>query len=155
TSPNDSVGGNGTRVDLGNGNLLIQTPNWTNPANGAGNAGAVTLFTDTTPVTGPITPSNSLVGTTAQDFVGSGGVLGLGNGNYVVISPNWTNAAANAPGAGAVTFGNGTTGTVGAVSPPNSRVGTTTNDQVGSGFITVLNNGNYVVVSPNWTTPAG
>jgi hypothetical protein len=153
TSPNDSVGGSGTRVDLGNGNLLIQTPNWTNPANGAINAGAVTLFNDTTAVTGPITPSNSLVGSTNQDFVGNGGIFALPNGNYVVISPNWSNGAAL--GAGAVTFGNGTTGTFGAVSAANSLVGTTTNDQVGSGFITLLNNSNYVVVSPNWSQPAG
>jgi hypothetical protein len=156
TSPNDSVGGGfGLRIDLGNGNLLIQTPNWTNPANGAINAGAVTLFNETAGVTGPITPSNSLVGTTSQDFVGSGGVSGLGNGNYVVLSPGWTNAATGAPAAGAVTFGNiATGGALGAVSAANSLVGTTTNDQVGSGFVTVLNNGNYVVSSPNWTQPA-
>jgi hypothetical protein len=148
TSQNDQVGRT-PLIDLGNGNVLITTPTWTNPTNGNANAGAVTFVNDTTGVTGAITPTNSLVGTNAQDFVGTS-VFPLGSShNYVVISPNWNG------GMGAVTFGNGTTGVVGQVSATNSLVGTTAGDQVGSGFITELPNGNYVVSSPTWTQPAG
>ena len=46
----------------------------------------------------------------------------------------------------------GATGTVVAVSATNSIVGGKTGDQVGSGGITVLANGNYVVRSEFWYT---
>ena len=49
--------------------------------------------------------------------------------------------------AGAVTWGNGTTGISGTVSAANSLVGSTASDQVGIGGITALSNGNYVVNS--------
>ncbi len=50
---------------------------------------------------------------------------------------------------GAVTWGNGTTGIVGAVSASNSLIGTTANDKIGSGGsvsggVVALSNGNYV-----------
>ena len=78
----------------------------------------------------PSLPANSLVGSTANDNVGSvdtgygpyGGVTALSNGNYVVSSPDWTNGAA--ADAGAVTWGSGTAGVSGAVSATNSLVGT-------------------------------
>ncbi len=72
----------------------------------------------------------------------------LSNGNYVVRSPEWHESR------GAVTWGNGTTGLSGVVSYANSLVGTTANDQVGSGGISVLANGNYIVSSPNWDNGA-
>ena len=45
----------------------------------------------------------------------------LANGNYVVRSPYWDNGAA--ADAGAVTWGDGTSGVTGAVSAANSLVG--------------------------------
>jgi hypothetical protein len=39
-------------------------------------------------VTGTVSTANSLVGTTANDYVGYGGVVALSNGNYVVDSSN-------------------------------------------------------------------
>ena len=41
----------------------------------------------TTGVSGAVSAANSLVGTTANDFVGSFGVTALSNGNYVVRKP--------------------------------------------------------------------
>ena len=101
---------------------------------------------------GPVTAANSLVGTTANDFVGSFGVTALEGGNYVVRSPGWDNGAAN--DAGAVTFGSGTTGVAGPVSATNSLVGTTADDVVGSFGVTPLEGGNYVVRSPDWDNGA-
>ena len=79
------------------------------------------------------------------------GVTALTNGNYVVRTRElgqrrrWSNA-------GAVTWGSGTTGVVGAVSAANSLVGTTASDAVGT--VTALTNGNYVVTSPLWDNGA-
>ena len=63
--------------------------------------------------TGAVSAANSLVGSTANDQVGSGGVTVLNNGNYVARSPLWDNGAA--VDAGAVCLGDGTLGTTGAV----------------------------------------
>ena len=56
--------------------------------------------------------------------------------------------------AGAVTWGNGTSGTTGVVSAANSLVGSTADDQVGGdywdGGVIMLTNGNYVVSIPQW-----
>ncbi len=148
TSANDFVGGNITA--LGNGNYLVRSTNWSNGA--AAQAGAVTFGSGTTGVSGAVSAANSLVGTTAGDFVGSSGITVLSNGNYLVRSINWSNGAATT--AGAVTFGSGTTGVSGAVSAANSLVGTTANDQVGGNGIVELFNGNYVVISQDWINGA-
>ena len=55
------------------------------------------------PLTGLISPANSLVGSTTNDQIGSAGVIGLANGNYVVHSMAWRNSAIIV---GAVTWGN-------------------------------------------------
>ena len=136
---------------LSNGNYVVSSPDWTNGA--AADAGAVTWGSGTAGVSGPVSAANSLVGSTANDQVGGlGGVTALSNGNYVVSSPNWTNGAA--ANAGAVTWGSGTAGVSGPVSAANSLVGSTANDAVGSGGVTALSDGNYVVSSPNWTNGA-
>ncbi|MFQ5481480.1 MAG: hypothetical protein ACE5ER_01875, partial [Nitrospinaceae bacterium] len=97
---------------------------------------------------GAVATANSLHGTTASDQVGSGGVLALSTGNYGVRSPNWDNSGIVDAGAG--TFGNGATGITGPVTAANSLVGSTANDQVTSGGVRVLANGNFVVLSRNW-----
>ncbi len=76
----------------------------------------------------------------------------LRNGNYVVDSPYWQAGGAMV---GAVTWGNGWTGTTGTVSAVNSLVGSTDFDEVGIGGVTALTNGNYVVSSPGWQNPNG
>ncbi len=90
----------------------------------------MTWGSGTTGVSGAVSSANSLVGSTANDQVGNGGVTALTNGNYVVSSPIWDNGAVT--NAGAVTWGSGTTGMSGVVSSANSLVGSTASDQVGS-----------------------
>src|SRR5262249_30691785 len=105
-----------------------------------------------TGVSGVVSASNSLVGSNTGDTAGSGGIVTLDSGNYVVVSQNWANGSAT--NAGAVTWGNGAAGVSGTISASNSLVGSSTNDAVGSGGITKLTNGNYVVSSPNWDNGA-
>jgi hypothetical protein len=142
TKASDQVGSNGVTA-LSNGSYVVSSANWDNA--GVMNAGAVTWCSGTS---GAVTSSNSLVGTTASDNVGSSGVTALSNGNYVVGSANWDNAGVM--DAGAVTWGSGTSGVSGAVTSSNSLVGTTASDQVGAFGVTALSNGNYVVRSRNW-----
>jgi hypothetical protein len=142
----DSIGDGGL-VALTNGNFVaISTGTWSGVP-------GVTWVNGSHVTTGVISAANSLVGSTADDQVGSAGVKALTNGNYVVISPYWNNGGITA--AGAVTWGDGAHGTTGVVSPANSLVGSTANDRVGDNIwdisaVTVLTNGNYVVSAPKW-----
>ena len=144
--PNPNAGNQfgATVVALSTGNVVITSP-FDDFA--AADAGAVYLFNG---ATGALI--STLRGSTASDFVGNGGVTALTNGNYVVRSRDWDNGAVG--DAGAATFGSGTTGISGAVSAANSLVGTTASDQVGSGGVTALTNGNYVVRSVSWDNGA-
>jgi hypothetical protein len=144
STANDAVGSTGI-LALSNGNYVVKTNTWHNGA--ITDAGAVTWGNGSTGITGVVSSSNSLVGSTANDYVGGGNIVALTNGNYVVASYNWDNGAIS--DAGAVTWGNGTTGITGVISSSNSLVGSTTSDQVGT-RVTALSNGNYVVASFNW-----
>lgn len=147
---NDAVGLNGV-VALTNGNYVIASSLWDNVA--LTDAGAVTWVDGSVGLTGTITSSNSLVGGIADNKVGSGNVIVLSNGNYVVGSPEWDNGTPI--NIGAATWGNGTTGITGPVSASNSLTGTAANDNVGTGGrIKSLTNGNFVVVSSNWDNGA-
>ena len=93
STTNDQVGGGGNGVTaLTNGDYVVSSPDWTNGA--ATDAGAVTWGSGTAGVSGAVSASNSLVGSTANDQVGSNSVTALTNGNYVVSSPDWSNGAA-------------------------------------------------------------
>ena len=144
TQANDYVGAAGV-TELSNGNYVVHSPDWDNGA--TPNAGALTWANGATGVAGAVSPANSLVGSNTGDMLGQRRVVALSNGNYVALSPEWDNGAF--VNAGAVTWGNGAAGVVGAVSTANSLVGAAQNDSVGSGGVVALNNGNYVVSSPN------
>ncbi len=142
---NDRIGskGNGSNgvVALTNGNYVIESPYWNS------DLGAATWENGKGGITGEVSSDNSLVGTTANDFVGRA-VIPLTNGNYVVDSPSWSNGSAT--NAGAVTWGNGASFLTGPVSAANSLVGQTPNDDVGLRVVP-LTNGNFVVDSPFWS----
>jgi hypothetical protein len=134
---------------LSNGHYVVLSPGWDSGA--AANAGAATWGNGTTGISGVVTLTNSLVGSTAGDNVGSHDVTALSNGNYVVCSPEWDNGGVT--DAGAATWANGTTGTSGVVTVTNSLVGSAVNDYIGLD-VTALSNGNYVVLSPGWANGA-
>ncbi|HEX4916259.1 MAG TPA: filamentous hemagglutinin N-terminal domain-containing protein [Limnobacter sp.] len=143
----DSVGREGI-TELSNGNYVIRSSTWDNGS--ATNAGAVTWGSGTSGVRGVVSSQNSLVGSSVDDSVGTGGIgiVVLGNGNYLVRSHSWDNGSAM--NAGALTWGNGSVGVTGIVSSTNSLVGTSSSDSVGNGGVTVLNNNNFVVITPGW-----
>jgi len=156
SSPNDGIGSHVTA--LKNGNYVTSSGSWdkVNTDNSLiTDAGAVTWGDGFMGTTGTVSAANSLIGSTKNDFVGSNdvgsnNVTALTNGNYVVSSGYWDNG--KAINAGAVSWGDGQGGTIGAVSADNSLVGSKSSNQVGWGSeaITVLTNGNYVVVSGLW-----
>ncbi|MGB0133762.1 hypothetical protein, partial [Dokdonella sp.] len=90
---------------------------------------------------------STLTGGKADDRIGNRGITVLGSGHFVVSSTNWdSDTIINV---GAVTWINADTGLNGVVSATNSLVGSSIDDRVGD--VTALENGNYVVSSPNWS----
>lgn len=141
----DSVGSNVTA--LSNSNYVVRTPTWSNGT--AVGAGAATWGSGTTGVKGVVSSANSLVGTSAGDQVGTF-VLGLTNGNYIVLSSLWDKTGSTTIiDAGAATWGKGTTGVKGPVTTANSLTGTSASDQVGDGAV-ALQNGSAVIRSSSW-----
>lgn len=124
---------------LPNGNIVVADPAYDEGQ--LTDVGAVYLYDGAT-----LAPISVLKGGTAFDRVGSGKIIVLANGNFVVPSTDWDNGAAQ--GAGAATFCSATTGCNGVVSAANSLVGTSPGDAVGS--VNALPNGRYVVTSSEW-----
>lgn len=122
------------------GNYVVASSSWDNGS--VTNAGAVTWGSGTSGIIGPVSAANSLVGTTADDAVGSSLPVALSNGHVVISSPFWHSADGSGPGA--VTWGNGYVGFSGAVTASNSLVGS-------SAFVFALANGNYVAVDSAWS----
>lgn len=132
-------------VALTNGNYVVTSAAWKNVAIGA--YGAATWGNGTTGITGPVTEVNSLYGSKPVDF--SGAITPLTNGNYVVNNFMWERDGI--PGAGAITWGDGSTGVTGRISISNSLVGRDTMDNIGIREVKPLANGHYVVPSPFWS----
>jgi hypothetical protein len=152
-SANDQVGFSGVTI-LKNGNYVVGSQSWRNPSSAAANAGAVTWCSQTTGCSGSVSAANSLIGSTAGDSLGFEAVTALANGNYVVRSKSWDNPSPVRTDTGAVTWGNGASGTSGVITSANSLIGSTAGDQVGFSGVTALTNGNYVVSSPAWGNPS-
>jgi len=115
--------------------------------------GAVTWVHGGGIAAGTVSSSNSLTGSQPNDHVGGGGVYAVGDGNYIALSPSWSNGAAKR--AGAATWVDGGGPRSGFVSEQNSLVGTTQDDVIGYWGSARLPNGNYVVASPNWHDASG
>ena len=141
-------------IVLSNGNYVVGSPSW-GLNSSTTSVGAATWFNGsngqmaTGSIGGTVSSSNSLLGSSASDKVGQS-LTALTGGNYVVDSSNWGGTK------GAVTWGNGATGTVGTVSSSNSLVGSNSGDYVGGynggGNVTLLSDGNYLVSSTNAST---
>lgn len=156
SSADDDVGSQ--IVVLANGNFVVGSGAW-NLSGSATHVGAVTWVNGTTGLSGTVSASNSPIGSQTNDSVGDDfGIFALPGGNYIVLSPTWSNGS-NAF-AGAITWGSGTGGVKGAVSATNSLVGTQGDDNIGLGDtipprVTILTNGNVVVASPLRANTAG
>ena len=131
---------------LEGGNYLVVSPGWDNGS--ATNAGAVTFGDQSVGTTGVISEANSLVGSNTNDFIGVRGVHLLDGGKYLVSSPYWNNGVATE--AGAVTFGNENVAVIGAVSPANSLVGSSTEDRISAEVLTSIGGGNYLLNHEDW-----
>ena len=131
---------------LTNGNYVIKSPYWDNGA--MADAGAATWGDGNTGTSGIISAANSLVGDKANDLVSRNGINALSNGNYCVSSGYWDNGAAT--DAGAITLGNGTSGTTGIVSAANSVVSLYANDMLGNGGTVTFAGGGFTVSASTW-----
>ena len=149
----DAVGRWSGVHELSNGNYVVNSPTWDSP-DGVADVGASTWCTSSAGCRGTISPANSLVGTTANDRVGSRAIIALDHGNYLVHSPYWDNPGL-AVDAGAVTWCSGVSICTGTISAANSLVGSTTEDWLGSDGVLRLANGNYIVQSDYWDAPGG
>jgi hypothetical protein len=141
SNPGDMVGAGGV-FTLSNGNYVVDSPIWN------GIRGAVTWENANTGLSGTVSAANSLVGNNPGDL-GFFYVTALSNGNYVVTSPYWNGVR------GAVTWGNGSTGTSGTISDANSLIGSNPGDQVSTYRAIPLTNGNYVIESQLWNNNRG
>jgi hypothetical protein len=139
-------------IPLANGNYVVVCSSWDNLATASNDVGAVTFCNGTTGRTGELGPGNSLVGVTDGSRVGSGIVIPLANGNYVVGSPGWSDGGINS--AGAATWCDGVTGRTGLVSSGNSLVGSAPDDSVADDSLIAFPDGNYMVVSAIWRNGA-
>lgn len=144
SSLNDQIG-QSSIYTIPNGGLVIANSQWDN--SGVVNAGAVRFCSAADSCYGANTPTNSLVGSTSEDRVG-GSIAVLSNGDYLVRSSDWSDGLLD--NVGAITWCSQAGGCTGNVSFSNSLIGQHANDQIGSGWIVQLDNGKYVVLSPNW-----
>ena len=149
STPGDQVGVGGI-VLLSNGNFVVSSPFW--DATDVVDAGAVTWVSGSTGLSGVVSASNSIVGSSSNDGQVYQPPVALSNGNYVVNWSNWNNGSIS--DAGAVRWCSGTGGCVGPMSAANALVGSTALDIIGSAVVSALSNGNYVVNSPQWDNGA-
>lgn len=116
---------------LKNGNYVVVSPDWNS------NRGAVTFCLGNGTCVGEVTSTNSLVGSSPNDRIGSHGqdepITELANGNFLVLSTYSPDGLHT----GTLTWGSGTTGVTGPVSIANSVSP--------AGELVTLGTGNYVL----------
>lgn len=130
---------------------MVGSPQWARGSNLR--AGAATFADGRVPTAATVSRSNSLVGTSQDDQVG-GRISTLNNGNYVVITANWDDPGTGAVNVGAVTWGKGVGGIYGDINDSNSKLGTNTNDRVGSGALRLYRTGTLSSHLPSGTRNA-
>jgi hypothetical protein len=140
----DLVGNGGITV-LQDGNFLVRSPMWTNGA--VAGAGAARYCSSWDTCYGVISASNSLVGSSSQDYVGAA-IRILSDGNFLVQSPDWDDGPTQ--NVGAVTYCSTSSSCYGAVSFSNSLIGEHAQDNLSFNGILILDNGRYVVLSTSW-----
>jgi len=142
--------GRGGLIALASGNYVVLSPNWDTAT--IPDAGAATFCNGTTGRAGIVDISNSLIGGSTNDRVGTVS-MALANGHYVVASATWNNPTGPVVDAGHATWGSGTAGVAGLVSAANSLIGSRVLDFNGVNIVP-LPNGNYVVGLSAWDNPS-
>ncbi|RYD32103.1 MAG: choice-of-anchor D domain-containing protein, partial [Verrucomicrobiaceae bacterium] len=140
------------RITLGlpGGDWLVQNSSWNE------SRGAVTRGSGAAGLTGEVSEANSLTGPRPGNSVGGGGIVVLGNGNYVVRSPYWSGGEFGLHWLGAVTWVSGTAGTTGVVSELNSLVGSHAGDGQEASIMPGTPDGRYyLVISRSWNKGRG
>ena len=148
TSIGDGIGAK--IIPLTNGNYVVDSHTWKNPMGVM--VSAYTWGDGSTGSKGEVSDANSLVGSHYLDGYRSS-VVALSNGNYVVANGYWDNG--DVQNCGAVTWGNGASGTSGLISTSNSLIGGKSGNFVGYPLVVPLTNGNYVVASSDWEGATG
>jgi hypothetical protein len=134
----DGLGASGRSTVLSNGNCAVVSIY--DEEGGVSNAGSVRLFSGTLGVQlGP-----TLAGDVAQDRLGSGGILALGNGNFVTRSPQ--DNEGGVARAGSVRLVSGVSG----VPLLPQLAGATSNDQERTSVAAPPHGGFFVVGFANW-----
>jgi len=156
-SPQNSLIGSGASdgvgysiVPLTTGHYVVSSPHW----DGAGlvDRGAVTWGNGLQGITGTVSTTNSLVGSSANDQVGE--VTALSDGAFVTISPFWDDGGA--VDMGAATWVDGQGPVSGVVTTTNSLIGAIPGDHLGyaSGAqigLQAVPGGDYVFRNDYWT----
>ncbi len=138
TSAGDNVG---TQIYiLPDGGYVVASPLW--DAGGVVDAGAVTYCPPGGCVDMPVKPATSLVGAADSDMVGSGGVVPLTGGAYVVSSLYWgsVGAVTYCPAGGCVDM---------VVGAANSQVGSHAGDSVDI-LVERVGTAGYLIARRNW-----
>ena len=158
THRNDRVGLAGISDPAWNGSndyaYLLHTANWNS------RTGAVTRFEATRGIVGEIGSDNSLLGDRGGDGLDSS-LSSLGNGRFLLLSPNWDNLAIK--NAGAATWINAAANTLADGSPltgaivgaSNSLIGDQSNILIGSGTVDNLNGTMQILRNPHWSDGNG
>lgn len=138
-----------TLTPLPDGGLIFRSPFWNRGA--LNDAGAITYIAPGATPAGVLSASNSLVGSSAADFVGApleGPLLALPDGAWMVRAPDWDGPAGANQGA-VVRFAS-PADLLGEISPQIALTGAQAEDRVGDAGLTLLTNGAVLVASPNW-----
>ena len=141
----DTDGIGGSITILSDGNYVVNSTAFQN------GKGAITWCSSTTGLIGVVSTTNSLYGRSANDFVGNY-TYALTNGNYVACVNDWDLNGGN-NNIGAVVLCRGSVAAE--VNATNAMIGTSSFYFLGSSFITVLNNGNYVINSGTMSAAGG
>lgn len=116
---------------LTNGHYTALFRRWDDVDAGVVNAGAMLWCDGRRGRKGPVRKQDALAGTVTDDFDQSN-VLALSSGHFFLACPFWDHTALSLANVGALTWGDGSRGLVGTISPSNSLVGATAEDQLGN-----------------------
>ena len=131
---------------LSNGDYIVGSPNWDNGA--SADVGSLTYCSGSAVRSGTLSSVNALVGASAGDQIGNGGVLPMPGGGFVLGST--LAKVAGVTNAGSVIWVANSGAFTGTLAATNGLTGSSTGDQVGSGGLLPLTNGLCVVRSPYW-----